>query len=86
MMIIDLTEQNKVLAAACRQADANDMVGVLTHYWSSCRFQPPRRLLDEDEVFITESIYDCCTTRPSVLITEQEGYSRKVNGKYVVPS
>lgn len=84
-MIIDLTEQNKVLAAACRQADANAMVGVLKYYWSTNSFQPPRRFSDEDEIFIA-SKYDCCITNPSMLITEREGYSRKVNGKYVVPS
>ncbi len=73
-MIIDLTEQNKVLAAACRQADANAMVDVLRCYWSANGGRY-RRFLDEDEIFIA-SEYDCCITNPSMLLN-----SRK-NGKH----
>lgn len=84
-MIIDLTEQNKILAAVCRQADANAMIGVLKRCWSVNGLRPRRGRWDEDEIFLA-SKYDCCMTNPSVLITEREGYSKKVNGKYVVAS
>lgn len=82
-MIIDLTEQNSVLAAACRQAEANARISVLKCHWSMNGGRPPRHFLDEDEIFVP-SKSGCCISSPGILITEQKDYSRKVGGKYVV--